>query len=214
MDKPENSAEEYLPLRKSIPAMRKAAQNCQGCQLYKNATQAVFGRGDERATVMFVGEQPGDVEDRNGKAFSGPSGNLLMDALKDAGIDPAAAYFTNAVKHFGFQERGKRRLHKKPRILDIRACRPWLQAEIITVKPAVIVCLGSSATVSVAGKSYKVTEMRGKFIATELAPKVMLTVHPASILRARPEDRELQRKLFVNDLKKVAKYLRSMGEKT
>lgn len=194
--------------------MRKAVQECQGCELYRNATQAVFGRGDGKSAVMFVGEQPGDVEDRNGLAFSGPSGNLLIAALEEAGIDPSEVYFTNAVKHFGFQERGKRRLHKKPRILDIRACRPWLVAEIGAIKPDVIVCLGSSASVSVIGKPVKVTQMRGRFIPSDLSSQVMLTVHPASILRAAPEDRELQRKLFVNDLKKVAKYLRSMGEKT
>ncbi len=206
----EHSAEEYLPPRKSIASMKKASQSCHGCELYKNATQAVFGRGNNKASIMFVGEQPGDIEDKTGVTFSGPSGKLLMDLLEEAGINHKDVYFTNTVKHFGFQERGKRRLHKKPRILDIRACRPWLQAEVEIINPEVIVCLGSSATVSVTGKPYKVTEMRGKFISTDWAPRVLVTVHPASILRAHDEDRKMLRKMFVDDLRKVAKYMRSV----
>lgn len=207
MRKPEHSAEEFLPGRKSISSMRRAVQDCEGCELYKNATQAVFGRGDSKAEIMFVGEQPGDSEDKNGLAFSGPAGRLLMSAVAKAGIEPELTYFTNAVKHFGFQERGKRRLHKKPKILNIRACKPWLEAEIGAVKPTVIVCLGSSATLAVTGKPHKVTQLRGKFLDINLEQKVMITVHPASILRAAPEDRDLQLKMFVADLKKVAKYL-------
>lgn len=130
-----------------------------------------------------------------------------MELLTESGIEPNSVYFTNAVKHFGFQERGKRRIHKKPRILEIRACKSWLREELSVIKPKVIVCLGSSATISVTGKNYKVTEMRGKFVTTKFSSQVFLTVHPASILRALPEDRELQKKLFIRDLRKIAKYI-------
>jgi uracil-DNA glycosylase len=177
--------------------------------LYKRGTQTVFGEGARHARVLFVGEQPGDKEDLEGKPFVGPAGRILDKALEAAGIDRTDVYVTNAVKHFKWEPRGKRRIHKKPNQLEITACRPWLEAEVAVVKPEVIVCLGATAAQSLLGKSFKVTERRGEMIAHTLAPLVVATVHPSSILRAPDEERrhdEMAR--FIEDLKKIASVLK------
>jgi len=208
-DEKERSAADFLPpeSERTIAALRQAASGCEGCELYKFASQTVFGRGPDQARIMFVGEQPGDVEDRSGIAFSGPAGKLLAQAMESANIPAAAVYFTNSVKHFGFQEKGKQRIHKTPRTIDIRACHPWLEAEIEAIAPDVIVCLGATAVSAVLGKGYKVTEIRGQMIKSPLAQHVMATVHPASILRGPSEDREENMEAFIQDLKKLKKFV-------
>jgi uracil-DNA glycosylase len=197
-----------LPVTTGLAAWRDAAAHCQACDLWKNATQTVFGEGRRSAKVVFVGEQPGDKEDIAGRPFVGPAGRLFDDALKTAGIDRDTVYVTNAVKHFKWRPAGKRRLHEKPNRSEIAACRLWLDAEIDILKPQVVVCLGATAAQAVIAPSFKVTKQRGKFIPSPLAPHVMATVHPSSILRA-PDDaaREREMKLFVADLKAVAKVI-------
>ncbi len=207
-DKTETSAEEFFPERKSLKAFREAAADCKACDLWERGTQTVFGEGARRAEVLFVGEQPGNEEDLSGKPFVGPAGRLLDDALVAAGIDRAHTYVTNVVKHFKWEPRGKRRIHKKPNAHEIAACRPWLEAEISLVKPKVIVCLGATAAQALLGPQFKVTKQRGQFIESTLAPYIMATVHPSSILRA-PDDetRHDEKRRFINDLKKVAHIL-------
>ena len=198
-------------LPSSLTALRRAARDCRACDLWKNATQTVFGEGAADATVMFVGEQPGDQEDLVGRPFVGPAGKLLNDALAEAGIDRDEVYVTNVVKHFKWSpaERGKRRIHKKPRYSEIKACRPWLDAELKAVRPQVVVCLGATAAQSLLGRDFSVTRQRGRLIESDLAPKVMATVHPSSILRATDhESRRLQRRDFVLDLLKVAELIK------
>src|SRR5713101_2595063 len=187
-DKLQSSAEDSFPKRKSLKAFRDAAADCKGCELWKRGTQTVFGEGARRAEVLFVGEQPGNEEDLSGKPFVGPAGRLLNDALDEAGIDRSLTYVTNVVKHFKWEPRGKRRIHKKPNSAEIEACRPWLEAEIATIKPKVIVCLGATAAQALLGKQFRVTRQRGDFIPSPLAPVVMATVHPSSILRAPDEE--------------------------
>jgi DNA polymerase len=199
-----------VPTELTLPNLQRAARGCRACDLYKNATQTVFGEGPAKALVMFVGEQPGDQEDKLGHPFVGPAGRLLDDALVEAGIDRSEVYVTNVVKHFKWEasQRGKRRIHKKPRHSEIEACRPWLDAELKVVKPKVLICLGASAAQSLLGKAFRVTQDRGKIIPSDLAPYVMGTVHPSSILRAPDsEQRHQQREAFVRDLKKVAELL-------
>jgi uracil-DNA glycosylase len=198
------------PRRISLTRAREEAKDCRACDLYKHATQTVFGEGPARATLMLIGEQPGDAEDLSGRPFVGPAGHLLDRALADAGIDRRDVYLTNAVKHFKFEPRGKRRIHKKPRASEIGACRPWLDAEIALVKPRVIVCLGATAAQALLGRSFKVTAHRGVFVASPLAPRVMATVHPSSILRA-PDDetRQAEMQRFVRDLRAAAGELSS-----
>lgn len=197
-------ASEFIPEHATRRALRDAIQSCRGCDLYARATQAVFGEGPNSAEIMFIGEQPGDEEDRKGHPFVGPSGKLLDRALVDAGIDRSAVYVTNAVKHFKFEERGKRRLHKKPNGLEIRACRPWLEAEINAIQPRVIVCLGATAAQSIFGSTYRLTKERGKFVQNSWAPHVTSTVHPSAVLRApNEEQRHAEYARFVADLKKV-----------
>jgi len=196
---------------RTITALREAAAGCQACDLWKMATQTVFGEGPSTAKVMLVGEQPGDQEDRNGHPFVGPAGKLLDRALEKAGIDRAEVYVTNVVKHFKWaaSERGKRRIHKKPRSIEIQACRPWIESEIRVVRPQVLVCLGSTAAQALLGKGFRVNSQRGKFVDSGFAPYATATVHPSSILRAPYEDaREAQMAAFVKDLKKIAKLLR------
>jgi uracil-DNA glycosylase family protein len=196
-----------LPLNASLKELRQAAKGCRACDLWKNATQTVFGDGSAKATVMLVGEQPGDQEDRTGRPFVGPAGKLLDEALAEAGIDRSEVYVTNVVKHFKWSpaERGKRRIHKKPRYSEIKACRPWLDWELEVVKPQVLVCLGASAAQALLGKDFRVSRQRGKLIQSTLAPRVLATVHPSSILRAQDdESRHLQMRDFVKDLKQVA----------
>jgi uracil-DNA glycosylase family protein len=160
---PGNTAE-FLPARKTLPQLREAVQGCRGCDLYRHATQAVAGEGPPAATIVFIGEQPGDEEDRQGRPFVGPAGRLLDRALQDAGIDRADVYVTNAVKHFKFEERGKRRIHKKPSAAESKACRPWLEAEVTAIRPKILVCLGATAAQSVFGPEYRVTKERGQFV--------------------------------------------------
>jgi uracil-DNA glycosylase len=182
------------------------AKDCKACELWKRATQVVFGEGRPHSRVMLIGEVPGDQEDVAGKPFVGPAGKLLDAALLEAGIDRNQVYVTNAVKHFNWEPRGKRRIHKKPSTAEIRACRPWLEAEIDRLKPQVIVCLGATAAQALLGNQFRVTQHRGEFIDSEFAPYVSATVHPSSILRAPDEEaRREETARFVADLKKIAK---------
>jgi len=207
-DKLQSSAEDFFPKRKSLKAFRDAAADCKGCELWKRGTQTVFGEGARRAEVLFVGEQPGNQEDLSGKPFVGPAGRLLNDALDEAGIDRSLTYVTNVVKHFKWEPRGKRRIHKKPNAGEIAACRPWLEAEIGLIKPKVIVCLGATAAQALLGPKFRVSKQRGQFIESTLAPYILATVHPSSILRA-PDDetRRVEKRRFIDDLKKVAHVL-------
>ncbi len=197
-------AADYIPERPTLRKLQQSVQTCRGCDLYAHATQAVFGEGPTSAQIVFIGEQPGDEEDRRGHPFVGPSGKLLDRALADAGIDRSLVYVTNAVKHFKFEERGKRRLHKKPNGLEIKTCRPWLEAEINLIQPPIIVCLGATAAQSVFGSAYRVTKERGIFVQNSWAPHVTSTVHPSAILRAPDEEqRHTEYQKLVEDLKKV-----------
>src|SRR5918911_430839 len=207
--RPTHDAAELIPDRPTLPTVRDAAKDCQACDLWKRGTQTVFGEGARKAELMLVGEQPGDQEDISGHPFVGPAGKLLDRALEEAHIDRASVYVTNVVKHFKWEPRGKRRIHKKPNAGEIAACRPWLDTEIQLVKPRAIVCLGATAAQSLLGRQFKVTAHRGEFIASSLAPLVLATVHPSSILRA-PDDetRHLEMERFTDDLRRVAKRLR------
>jgi uracil-DNA glycosylase family protein len=207
-DKSETSAADFFPERKSLKAFREAAAGCKGCDLWERGTQTVFGEGARRAEVVFVGEQPGNEEDLTGKPFVGPAGRLLDDALLEAGIDRAKCYVTNVVKHFKWEPGGKRRIHKKPYAREIAACRPWLEAEITLVKPKVIVCLGATAAQALLGPQFKVSKQRGRFIESALAPYIVATVHPSSILRA-PDDetRRAEKRKFIDDLKKAGRVI-------
>jgi uracil-DNA glycosylase len=203
------SAAEYFPNKLTLPLLKDAAADCKACDLWKLGTQTVFGEGPKRSIVLFVGEQPGNEEDLSGKPFVGPAGRLFDNALAEAGIDRSHTYVTNVVKHFKWEPRGKRRIHKKPNATEIAACRPWLEAEIAVVKPKVIVALGATAAQALLGAKFRVTKQRGEFIESTLAPYVMATVHPSSILRAPDEEtRHLEHRLFINDLKKLAKVLK------
>ncbi len=203
--KPTESAELLIPTHPTLTALQKAAKNCHACDLWQRGTQTVFGEGEVNSKVIFVGEQPGDKEDVEGKPFVGPAGGLLDKALVEAVIDRTKVYVTNAVKHFKWEPRGKRRIHKKPNATEIAACRPWLDAEIALLKPRVVVCLGATAAQSLLGRDFRVTQHRGEFVKSPLAPYVMATVHPSSILRA-PDDetRHEEMRRFVADLKKLA----------
>src|SRR5215471_17230197 len=205
-------AAELIPASPTLPTLQRASRTCKACDLWRNATQTVFGEGPSPARVMFVGEQPGDYEDRAGHPFVGPAGRLLDDVLREVSIDRSQVYVTNVVKHFKWEaaQRGERRIHKKPRQSEIEACRPWLDAELQVVRPEVLVCLGASAAQALLGKAFRVTRDRGTLIPSALAPSVMATTHPASILRAPDSDaREQQRREFVSDLKKVAVLIKS-----
>jgi len=194
-----------VPLHPSLPKLRESSKDCRACDLWKRGTQTVFGEGAPHARIMFVGEQPGDKEDLEGRPFVGPAGLILDKALDEAGIDRTQVYVTNAVKHFKWEPRGKRRIHKKPNSLEIAACRPWLDAEIEVVRPEVIVCLGATAAQALLGNKFRVTQRRGEMIPSELGPLITATVHPSSILRA-PDDetRHREMRLFVADMKKIA----------
>jgi uracil-DNA glycosylase len=203
------SAAPFVPNSSSIKTLTVAAHACRGCDLYKSATQVVFGDGPKAAPVMFVGEQPGDQEDRQGAPFVGPAGALLDKALADAGIPRDEVYVTNAVKHFKWEPRGKRRIHKKPRVSEIKACRPWLEAELRAVKPSVIVCLGATAAQSVIGPQFKLMANRGTVIPSPLGEQVVATIHPSAVLRAPDsEGRKQAYDSLVADLKVVARLLR------
>src|SRR4051795_5358149 len=192
----------------SLQQLREDVQGCRNCELYKGTTQAVFGEGAAKARVMFVGEQPGDREDREGHPFVGPAGRMLDRGLEEAGIDRTLVYVTNTVKHFHYTERGKRRIHQRPRAEHIKACRPWLDAEPEGGKPRVLVWLGAVPAQALVGKHVKVTQDRGKPLESELAPVVMVTVHPSSLLRAPDEDARAEAyRGFLADLKLVARFM-------
>jgi DNA polymerase len=201
--------EDFLPAVPTLPSLREAAAGCRGCSLYLRATQTVFGDGPEAARVVAVGEQPGDQEDRRGRPFVGPAGRILYKALAQAGFDRGTVYLTNAVKHFSFEQRGKARIHKKPRQGDVKACNPWLQAELATIRPDLLLLLGSTAAQAVLGAEFRVTRERGKPIPSALAPVVIATAHPSSVLRA-PDNasRHEAYRLLVSDLEVAARELR------
>lgn len=188
-----------------LPSLRAEADGCRACPLWENATQTVFGEGPEDARLMLVGEQPGDSEDIEGHPFVGPAGRLLDEALAAAGIDRSTVYLTNAVKHFKHEQRGKRRIHKRPSPPEVSACRPWLEREIAAVRPELVVCLGAVAAQGLLGPSFRVTRQRGEVVASPLGPDITATVHPSSILRAPdPETRRMEMDAFVADLAAVA----------
>jgi DNA polymerase len=203
------SAEPFVPKGAGLSELRKAVQDCRGCELYRNATQAVFGEGGENAPICLIGEKPGDREDREGRPFVGPAGRLLHRALQEAGIDLGDVYITNAVKHFKFMEVGRKRLHKKPSGPEITACRPWLDAELDLIKPGIIVCLGATAAQSVVGREARVTKMRGAFLPHKAAKYVTSTLHPSALLRIpEQERRRSEYRLFVDDFKRVLEKLK------
>jgi uracil-DNA glycosylase len=209
------SAGDFMPPIPTLPLLRKAAAECRGCRLWTIGTQAVFGEGPETARVLLVGEQPGDAEDREGRPFVGPAGQLLDSALDAAGIDRADVYVTNAVKHFKWEKREgtKRRIHKKPGDREIRACYPWLEAEMVLLRPDVIVCLGATAAQALLGKAFRVTQQRGRPIPTDRGATVFATVHPSAVLRAPPDAREEAERDFFADLRKVGQHLARSGER-
>ncbi len=202
------TAEPFLPERRSLKALREAAAGCEGCELHRNATQTVFGKGAAKARLMLVGEQPGDREDREGEPFVGPAGRVLAESLAEAEIERDEVYVTNAVKHFKWKAgRGKRRLHQRPSAVEVRACLPWLEGEIAAVAPELVVCLGATAARALLGASFRVTKERGKIVETELCTATA-TVHPSSLLRIDDaEERELAHAEFVRDLALAAKHV-------
>ena len=209
MRRPTRSAAQFIPDKLSIPSLQQAASTCTGCDLYQRATQTVFGEGSPPATIMFVGEQPGDQEDRAGHPFVGPAGKILDKALAEVGIARERVYVTNAVKHFKWEPQGKRRKHKKPSASEIAACRPWLETEVRVVRPRVVMCLGVTAAQSAFGKAIRSNEVRGRPWSTPIASNVFVTVHPSAILR-HPEatQREEEYHRFVDDLKRIKQFLR------
>jgi DNA polymerase len=205
---PEDSAARFVPEERDLDKLKAAAAGCTGCSLHERATQTVFGEGRAGATVMLVGEQPGDQEDLQGRPFVGPAGQLLDWSLEKAGIDRSQAYVTNVVKHFKWVPRGKRRIHSKPSSLEIKACLPWLEAELEVVQPEVIVLLGATAAQALLGASFRVTRERGEWLRSNLAPHVMATVHPSSLLRIEDDaERKEAIRVFVRELRKVAEVI-------
>jgi uracil-DNA glycosylase len=206
-----NSAIDFLPAQRTLKALRNAARSCKGCELYKNATQTVFGEGPSTASVVFIGEQPGDQEDRQGRPFVGPAGRLLDKALADARIPRDQVYVTNAVKHFKWIWRGKRRLHQKPSIRQVMACRPWLEAEVEVLRPKLLVCLGATAARSVLGKAVLITKERGKFLKSDLGPLAVITIHPSAIYRhPQKEEQEKEYRRFASEMKLVQRKLQTV----
>ena len=204
------TAAAFLPRKITLPALARAAKGCEGCDLYKRATQTVFGSGPETAQILLIGEQPGDREDREGKPFVGPAGRILDEALEEAGIDRGEVYVTNAVKHFKWEPRSKRRMHAKPSARQVEACGPWLESEIEVVNPRIIGCLGATAAQAMMGSSFKVTRERGKVLQREDGRPLLATVHPSSLLRMPDRDeRHRAMALFVADLKVMARYAKS-----
>jgi len=208
-DLEEPRAAALIPNEPDTERLREAAAGCTACPLYEKATQTVFGEGPERAVIMFIGEQPGDAEDLAGHPFVGPAGRLLDRCMKEAGVDRARAYVTNAVKHFKWVPRGTRRIHSKPNSMEIAACFPWLEAEIATVKPRVVVALGATAAQALFGRAFRVTRDRGRPIPSRWAPCALATVHPSALLRA-PDEETRRREIahFIADLKAVAELTR------
>lgn len=209
MPKQATSAAPWVPATPSLAKLRAAAPKCQGCDLYRHATQVVFGEGPRDAKIVMVGEQPGDEEDRKGHPFVGPSGRLLSRAMQEAGLDRDKIYVTNAVKHFKFVERGKRRIHSKPNATEISACRPWLEAELLALEPELVVCLGSTAAQSLIGREFRITAQRGKFLPHKWAKEIVATVHPSAILRV-PDRFEAEYSLFIQDLQVIAAKVRQL----
>lgn len=210
-----SSAAPFVPAEHTLPVLREAVQQCRGCDLYRNATQAIFGEVEgvsparaRRVEIMMIGEQPGDREDIEGHPFVGPAGKLLDQCLEAAGLDRGKIYMTNAVKHFSWQPRGKRRLHKKPTLREVAACKPWLQAELDAISPRLIVCLGATAAQSLLGSAFKVTQSRGQLQHVVGMPPIMATVHPSSILRATDDDRSRQTGAFIADLRLIAAHVK------
>jgi uracil-DNA glycosylase family protein len=209
---PIHTAAPLIPPRPTLNKLRDAAAGCKACDLWKTGTQTVFGEGQTKAVIMFIGEQPGDKEDLAGRPFVGPAGALFDASLEEVGIDRTKVYVTNVVKHFKWEPRGKRRIHKKPNGTEITACRPWLESEINVVKPRAIVCLGSTAAQAVIDRKFKVTQQRGIFIPSDLAEYVTATVHPSSILRAPTDEaRRTERARFVEDLRKIREALGALA---
>ena len=199
---------QLLPDDRSLDALKEAAAGCRACDLWQKGTQTVFGEGPPQARVVMVGEQPGDQEDRVGKPFVGPAGQILDQALEAAGIDRSLVYVTNVVKHFKWEPRGKRRLHQRPDREEVAACLPWFEAEVAAVQPRVIVCLGATAAQALLGSDFRVTRQRGQLLASTLGPPIMATVHPSSILRAADEpSRRLAMDQFIADLRLIREYL-------
>ena len=198
----DGTAAPLIPERPTVKKLREAAAGCKACPLWETGTQTVFGEGSAKADVVFVGEQPGDQEDLEGRPFVGPAGKLLDQALEETGIDREQVYVTNVVKHFKWKSQGKRRIHQKPNWKEIGACRPWLDAEVAVLKPRVLVCLGATAAQALLGRDFRVSRQRGELVESPLAEKTIATVHPSSILRA--EDRDVQFEEFVRDLRKIA----------
>jgi uracil-DNA glycosylase len=206
-----NDATPFLPERRSLRALREAAAECRGCHLWRGATQTVFGEGKKASRLMLVGEQPGDREDRMGRPFVGPASRELDRGLEAAGIDRADAYLTNVVKHFKFEERGRRRIHQTPKRFEVDACRPWLEEELRVVRPEALVVLGATAAKALFGSSFRVTQHRGELLDSELAAIVCATIHPSSILRKPDEpSRAEEREAFAEDLRVVAKALAAL----
>jgi uracil-DNA glycosylase len=213
--KAKEDAAKFVPRERTLPVLRKAVQKCHGCDLYRYATQAVFGEletglnaAKPKVSIMMIGEQPGDREDKEGRPFVGPAGQLLDQCLEEAGIDRRDVYVTNTVKHFKWEPRGKLRIHKKPNMKETHACRPWLEAELETVKPTLIVCLGAVASQSLLGSNLKITKVHGKVQQVEGLPPIIATLHLSAILRARTdEDRHRQRHTLIDDLSRAAKFV-------
>ena len=204
----DRSAADFLPVQRTLPALRDAAAHCRGCHLWQRGTQTVFGAGPSRARIMLVGEQPGNDEDLAGAPFVGPAGRVLDRALEEAGVDRGDVYVTNVVKHFKWEAKGKRRIHAKPNQQEIDACLPWLEAELDVVKPAALVCLGATAAQALLGAKFRVTRQRGEWVTARWAPRVMATVHPSSILRAPDDDaRRAEMERFVADLARLREVL-------
>jgi uracil-DNA glycosylase len=208
-----NTAEPFVPQQRTLPVLKEAVQKCHGCDLYRNATQAVFGELEAgraakrlRVAIMMIGEQPGDHEDIEGRPFVGPAGKLLDKCLEEVAIDRSKVYVTNTVKHFKWTPRGKLRIHKKPNVTEIRACRPWLDAELEAVRPKLLVCLGAVAAQSLLGSHFKITKSHGKIQEVEGLPPIIATLHPSAILRAQTEeDRRTEMKTFIHDLREAAR---------
>lgn len=208
-----STAAALIPSQAGLSELRDIAAGCKACDLWTKGTQTVFGEGRPQSDILFVGEQPGNDEDLAGHPFVGPAGRVLNDALSEAEIDRSNAYVTNVVKHFKWEPRGKRRIHAKPNAAEVKACVPWLQAEIRLVRPRIVVCLGSTAAQALLGRQFRVTVDRGRILACDFAPAAMATVHPSSILRAVDDAaREAANLAFINDLKYLAAWLKSPGE--
>jgi DNA polymerase len=213
MGKEENtSAAEFLPERRDLESLREAARSCEGCDLYRNATQTVFGEGAAHASIVLVGEQPGDMEDRQGHPFVGPAGRMLDKALAEARISRDEVYITNAVKHFRWIQRGKRRLHQKPAVRQIMACKPWIESEMESIHPKLLVCLGATAAQSILGRVVPIGQARGKFLNGQRGEAVFITIHPSAIFRQREKsEREKEYRRFVADMRLVERKLRGMA---